>query len=28
VALSLFLLVLVITILQFRWTQDRDGDTA
>jgi multiple sugar transport system permease protein len=28
VALSLFLLVLVITILQFRWTQDRGGDTA
>jgi multiple sugar transport system permease protein len=28
VALVLFLLVLVITVVQFRWTRDKEGDTA
>ncbi len=28
VALVLFLFVLAITVIQFRWTQEREGDTA
>jgi multiple sugar transport system permease protein len=28
VALVLFLLVLAITVIQFRWTQRNEGDTA
>ena len=28
VALVLFLLVLIITVVQFRWTQDKEGDAA